>query len=163
MKVKYIILIVFVIILSIFIIYFITRKEKIEITNIHAFHLSYTKGYSINASINYELDYNKDSGKYFVNIKPYDVSDDDKLEMDVDIDIKEKLENILKKYHVEKWNGFKKYDNNVLDGDSFHLYIKMDDEKTIEADGYMKWPENYSSVIRELDELFMKIYNDNKK
>ena len=38
----------------------------------------------------------------------------------------------------------------------------MKDDKTIEADGYMSWPENYNQVIGEFDELFMNIYNEEK-
>ena len=166
MKKIYVILIIAIIILiGIFV--FMKIKEKIElkvdIKDVILLHLSYTKGYMMDANIEYELDYDKGNNKYFVSVKPYLVSEEDKVISFVDNDFRENVKKILIKYHVDKWNGFKKYDKYVLDGDSFHLYVKMEDDETIEADGYMMWPNNYSSVINEFNELFMKIYNDNKK
>lgn len=164
-KVYVILIIVIVIVIGVFVFMRIKRKVelKVEIKDVVLLHLSYTKGYMMNANIEYELDYDIENNKYFISVKPYLVSEEDKVISFVDNDFREKLKDILIKYQVDKWNGFKKYDKYVLDGDSFHLYVKMEEDEIIEADGYMKWPENYSSVIHEFDELFMKIYNDNKK
>ena len=136
-KIYVILIIVIVIVIGVFVFMRIKRKVelKVEIKDVVLLHLSYTKGYMMNANIEYELDYDKENDKYFVSVKPCLVSEEDKVTSFVDNDFRE----------------------------NFHLYVKMEEEERIEADGYMMWPNNYSSVIHEFDELFMKIYNDNKK
>ena len=69
-----------------------------------------------------------------------------------------KIENILKKYEVYKWDGFNKSDQNVLDGNSFDISIILKNKETIRAYGYMKYPNNYREVKNELDNIFMEIY-----
>ena len=48
-----------------------------------------------------------------------------------------------------------------MDGSSFGLSLKTQDDKVIEARGYMKWPDNYNKVQSELSDIFMNIYNNN--
>ena len=55
---------------------------------------------------------------------------------------------------ISSWNGFSKSDHNVLDGNSFSLYLRMKDDNTVEASGYMRWPKNYEEVKGELISLF---------
>lgn len=100
---------------------------------------------------------------YIAIIKPYGISEEDELKVIVDKDIMDNIEGILRKYHVEEWNGFNKVNKNVLDGDDFSLSVKMVNDEEIYASGYMSWPKNYRNVIDGIDEIFMKIYNDNKK
>ena len=40
---------------------------------------------------------------------------------------------------------------------SFSLYVKMSDDSTVEASGYMKWPDNYGKVRGELESFFGKL------
>ena len=136
------------------------NKKEITISNIKYFHFSYSVGYAMNAYVIYELNYKDD--KYIISIKPNGISDEEKKEVEVDNSFIQKLEEILKKYHVEKWNGFNKHDKNVLDGDSVSLNIRMENNDYLSASGYMKWPNNYGNVRGELDTIFMNIYNQNK-
>ncbi len=161
MKMKYILFIV-VVLIVITLIYFLVYQKKTEITSIKSFYLTYSKGYAMNSYITYDLSYDMEKGKYIAKIKPYGISDEDKLEIIVNKEIEEKIKDVLVKYQVEKWNGFNENDKNVLDGDSFSLSITMENNNDIHASGYMRWPDNYRDVINEIDNIFMEIYNSNK-
>ena len=164
MKKEYIIVICIAVIVLGGAIYFMTKKKEknVEISDVLHLYISYSKGYMANSSIRYSFDYDEKEDKYVVSIKPYLVDDDDKLEKEVDKDFANKIKDIIVKYNVAKWNGFKKYDQNVLDGDGFSFSVRMKNNQRIEADGYMSWPENYGSVIGAFDDLFMNIYNEEK-
>lgn len=123
-------------------------------SNTISFNFFYTKGYAFNADIRYE--YELKDGKYYASIKPYEVSEEDKTTKEVDKEFIIKVEEILNKYEVYKWNGFNKSDNDVLDGDSFSLSVSTEEE-TISASGYMSYPDNYLKVKNELDILFEEL------
>ena len=134
-------------------------KKEIEIKDIYSFNLSYSKGYAINANVRYEMIFDKEKNKYIAKIKPYGISEKDKKEIVVDNDKIIELENILKKHHIEKWDGFNNIAKDVLDGDSFYLSVFMNDKNCIHASGYMMWPDGYGEFILDIDEFFMNIYN----
>ncbi len=134
-------------------------KKEIVIKDIYSFNLSYSKGYAINSNIRYEMIFDKEKNKYIAKIKPYGISEKDKKEFVVDNDKIIELENLLKKYHVEKWDGFNKFAKDVLDGDSFSLIIWMNNNESIHASGYMIWPDGYKNFVSKIDEFFMNIYN----
>jgi len=75
----------------------------------------------------------------------------------VDSDFAVRLGALLKSFSVEKWDGFKKSDKHVLDGYSFHAYIRNLKGQRISALGYMKWPKNYNEVKSALTELYTKL------
>ena len=155
-----VITIIIVIIISVIGGKLVFNKKVKTITNIKIFTFSYSVNMSINGNVRYEIECRD---KCIALIKPYEVSEEDKQEVELNKDQLQELENILNKYEVYKWNGFKKYDKNVLDGNSFHLYIRMEDDQTVDADGYMKWPSNYSEVRGELDNFFNKLYEGDKE
>lgn len=155
MKNKLIVLIL--IVLVIILIISLVLRKKVEIKDIDYFSFSYTNGYAINSNVLYELNY-KDY-KYIAIIKPNEVSEEDKKTVVVKEDTIKRIEDVLKKYNVQNWNNFSKFDKNVLDGDSFTLNIKLKNGQTISANGYMKWPKNYNEVKNELDIIFMELYN----
>ena len=160
MKNKYLLIsiIVILIIISLVIVFkALNPKKKVTISNIKHFSFFYSSGYSINARTRYELDYN--NNKYIAKILPNEVPDENIKEVEVPKEVVKEIESILEKYNISKWNGFNKTDKNVLDGNSFSLYITTEDDKQIEASGYMKWPDNYGLVKKELDNIFMEIYN----
>ncbi len=138
---------------------FTKNKSNNNISNIKHFSFSYTVGYAMNARVRYEIDY--DNNEYKTSIIPNGIPDEDKLEIIINKEVIDRIEQVLNKYNISKWNGFDKVDKNVLDGDSFSLYLRMQNDKTIEASGYMKWPEDYGKVRSELDSIFMEIYNKN--
>ena len=162
MKTKYILFFVLLLVLIISIIsiiIFTKNKSNNNISNIKHFSFSYTVGYAMNARVRYEIDY--DNNEYKTSIIPNGIPDEDKLEIKINKEVIDRIEQVLNKYNISKWNGFDKVDKNVLDGDSFSLYLRMQNDKTIEASGYMKWPDNYGKVRSELDSIFMEIYNKN--
>lgn len=131
-------------------------NEKLVIENTKSFRMFYTMGYAFNSDIRYEYEYKDD--EYHVYVKPYGISDEDKKEIVVSSDFIKRIEDVLNKYEVYKWDGFNKSDNNVLDGDSFSIYIDMG-EKDISASGYMMYPEHYREVREELDNIFNELIN----
>jgi len=158
MKSKYLIIWVIVIVIVVLIIVIrsvLMNKKIVTISNIKSFHFSYSTGNMINASVSYDLKCDNDI--FIATIKPDGVAIEDAIKIEVTNEQMKKLEDILKKYHVEKWNGFDKVDKNVLDGNSFSLSIRMKDNSYISAYGYMKWPKNYSEVSNELGEFFAKL------
>ena len=136
------------------------KEDELNIENIKSFYFTYTNGYMINAYTRYHLSF--EDNKYLVEIKPYGVSEEDKLETEVEKDVLEKIVNILKKYQVNKWNGFNKSDHGVMDGDSFNLSVNFLNDKAVSASGYMRWPNDYRNVRDEISDIFMEIYNKEK-
>lgn len=155
MKIKILIICIIILIITITISYLLSNRKKTEISNIKTLRFFYTTGYHINADVSYEINC---KNKCIATIKPSGISNEEAFQKEVDNNVKNKIEKVLQKYHVEKWDGFNKIDKNVLDGNSFSINISMDDDKTINASGYMKWPENYSEVKKELNKIFMEIY-----
>jgi hypothetical protein len=159
MKNKIILLIVIgvVLLISIVVLCIIFGPKKVKISEIKSIHFSYSNGYSAYAYTMYDLDY-KD-GKYIASIKPDGIPENEAREINVDEEFVKKIENILSKYNVGSWDGFRESDKYVLDGDSFSLSVHFVDKTDISASGYMRWPKNYSNVREELDNLFMGLYN----
>ena len=163
MKTKYIVIGVVILIVGV-VCFMIFKKrdtikeEDMDVTKIKSFYLTYTNGYAMNSYTRYQLRF--DDGKYIAEIKPYGVSEDDLLEIEVDKEVMNKTVEILKKYEVNKWDGFDKTDQGVLDGDSFSLSVSLEEDKSISADGYMMWPEHYRDVVGEISPIFMDIYNN---
>ena len=104
----------------------------------------------------YDLDY-KD-GKYIVNIKPTDIPDEEAKEYEISEETVKQIEKKLMEYDVTKWDGFKKSNQYVLDGDSFSFNMKYEEDKSINASGYMMWPDNYREVRSYLDEVLGSLY-----
>lgn len=135
------------------------KVNSFEITDIKRFSYSYSTGYMVNSRVRYEIDYKDD--KYIATILPDGIEDEDKLQIEIQQDEINKIIAVFNKYDVSKWDGFNKDDKDVLDGNNFSFYLRMQDDKTIEASGYMKWPDNYGKVESELNSIFMEIYNNN--
>ena len=127
-----------------------------EITSIKSMHLSYSSGWSAYAYTIYDLE-KKDDG-YYVQIKPYGVPDDEVQEVKLTNKQIKEIEEILTKYKVSKWDGFKKSDMGVLDGDSFSFYLHTEDDVDVSASGYMRWPDNYREVRNALYNIFNPLY-----
>ena len=149
---------IFILLIPIIIIIYIllkTKRKSIEIENIKYLHFGYSTGNMINANVSYDLSY-KD-GKYIARIKPNGKSEEEIKEKQITKKEVKKIEEIIKKYEVYKWDGFNKSDPYVLDGNSFNLSITLKEGSIISASGYMKYPKNYSEVKNELDDIFENI------
>ena len=149
-----------IILIALVVIFFIVRYKKrvVNISQIKYFHFGYSTGNMMYANVTYDLSL-KDDG-YVVVIKPSGISEEDAYEVSISNSDVKKIEDILKKYEVGKWNEFHKSDSNVLDGNSFSLSIGFVNDDYISASGYMKWPKNYKDVRGELDSFFMNFYNE---
>ena len=123
-----------------------------NISNIKHFYFTYSNGYAMNSYTKYEID--EKDGKFIAKIKQYGEPEEDSKEIEISSEKMKELENILNKYNVSKWDGFNKTDKNVLDGDSFSFSLRTEDNKSISASGYMKWPDNYKNVVGELETFF---------
>lgn len=152
---KFIIIgLVIILLIIIFVVIFFLNKDKISnISEINTFNYSYSVGNYYEARVEYNLVCND---KCILSFKDKGISIDDANEYVVDKKIVDELSYILNKYKVGYWNGFNKSDKRVMDGGSFSLYLKMNNNKSVSARGYMKWPKNYSNVKEELIILFSK-------
>ena len=138
------------------VLYVFYKRKSIKISNIKRFHFSYSVGYHYEASFIYNVDIV--DGKYQATIKKEGVTIEDAKKVIITKKDVNKIEEILKKYKVNSWNGFNKSNKYVLDGDSFSLYVTFEDETEIDASGYMMYPKNYNNVQGELDKLFNEFY-----
>lgn len=127
----------------------VIKEKKIE--NIKHLYLSYTNGYAMYSYAIYELDC---TDKCILKIKPQGVPDEEKQEVEIPKEKVEEIESKLNEYHVSRWNGFKKSDKYVLDGDSFSFNLDYNDKDEIRSSGYMMWPNNYSDVKSYLINTF---------
>lgn len=135
-----------------------TEAAYEEIKDIKSFNFSYDKGYAMNANILYMISI--EDGKYIARIKQYGIAEEDAKDIVLSDEKMQEIVDILNKYKVSKWDGFRKTDKNVLDGDSFYLSIGYGEDKSISASGYMKWPDNYDEVRDELDQFFEGLLED---
>lgn len=156
---KIYVFVVVVLLLCILILLIINKSKKsiVKIGDIKYFSFGYTTGTAYEANVLYEIVCKDD--EYTVNIKPSGVSENDMFVKKIDLSFVKKIEDILNKYNVSRWNGFSKSDKNVLDGNSFSLSVIFQNDEKISASGYMMYPDNYGDVSGELDKLFMDIYN----
>ena len=158
-KIIWILITIFVLI-GLGVILVFTSRSK-EISNIKSMRLSYSGGWSAYAYTIYDLE--KKADGYYVEIKPYGVPDDEAQEVKLTEEQMKQIEEILTKYKVSKWNGFKKSDLNVLDGDSFTFYLHTEDGIDVSASGYMRWPDNYHEVRNALTNIFDPLYKYSDK
>jgi hypothetical protein len=114
-------------------------------------------------------------GSFFGGYYEYSISSEDKkmifkakgmngVDLDIEKEItKDEIDDLLKlivEEDLNSWNGFDKSDEDILDGYSFSLNIKFEDEYIIKAFGYEKYPENYDKrhekIEKYLNELVEK-------
>lgn len=65
------------------------------------------------------------------------------IDKDIDESVFGEIEKIVNEQEIYKWDGFDESDNDILDGSSFSLKIMYKDGQSINAHGYMKYPDNY--------------------
>lgn len=148
------IMVIGIVLILIFIILFLFLNREVKIQNIKSFRYFQYGGFHINDRISYEI---QCEDKRLATILEYGVPEDEAFVVEVSSENIEKLENILVKYHVGRWDGFSKKDKHIMDGNGFTLEISMEDGKQVLADGYMKWPKNYDEVLKEILKFFKSI------
>ena len=130
-------------------------KQKKDIKDIEILHFSYSVGYMMNAYCKYTLDLKDDV--YTATIKPNGIPDEEKRTYEVDKDKVVELANRLNETKIYLWDGFKKSDRNVMDGDSFSFYLRFGDKEKIDASGYMMWPTDYAQIKGVIEGWFAEI------
>ena len=72
-------------------------------------------------------------------------------------DESDKLREIIKKYELIEWYGYKEENEYACDGSSFSLAIKFSDGSAVEAFGNNSFPKNYYEASTEINELFEEL------
>ena len=129
-------------------------SEGTEISGILDFSFSYTQGdyaYSGNS-------YSATLEDGTVSITIYRDGDPDPYTFTADPEFLDRLTEAVNESGAAAWNGFDQTNQDVLDGDSFSLYITTDGGETISADGYASFPQNFSDAAALLEQPFVEIY-----
>lgn len=126
------------------------KRNSREVRKLIKFHYNYYGGMSTKYNVNYDIEC---SNKCIGNIK---TKNNNYLDININDDTINKLINIINKNYIYKWNGFDK-SLNATDGSGFNLQIVCDDNRKINAKGYMKFPKNHKILKEELNELFENI------
>jgi hypothetical protein len=148
---------VLLILIFVLIFVFLIHKKEVVVTNIERLSYSYSQGYAMNAYVRYELEC---KNKCILKYKPLYVPEEDYKKVEVNEEVMKKLEAILNKYKIYKWDGFNKTNKNVLDGDDFHFSLSLKDGTSVSASGYMSWPKNYREATGEIISLFNKLFEE---
>jgi len=148
-----IIVLILLVIITLF--YLKENKAKKSLNSpIEVFHFSYNIGNDINSYVYYSFEV--EDGKLLVSFED-DYINDNVVKYEVDDSFRDKLNSIIKNNKIYKWDGFKKVDKHVLDGNEFSLYLRREDGSDVEASGYQRWPSNYEKVRDEIDILFKSV------
>lgn len=107
---------------------------------------SYFPGY-----ITYEIV--KKDDKYELTIDKINSPDTEKTTKTIDKKYVDEINKIINEYKVYKWDGFNKSDNNVMDGTGFSFDVTYENDKTISAQGYMKFPKDYKVVTEKIEKI----------
>ena len=131
--------------------------KRIKMAPIVSFRFNASGGSYMNSGTTYEAQL-KD-GKVVVRIRLDEVAEEDAEEFVTDESFLRKLDEIVERNNVKKWNGFSLSNKQVLDGHGFSLTIKMENGEYLSAHSYMAWPDNYSEFSGEVAALFMDLYD----
>jgi len=137
-------------IVFIILIVFVRNNNKVEIYDINKFKFNYVDIDNDEGNVKYSVScsdkclitvkYGKEENNYKVNRENLDG-----------------LEEVLKKYRLDKWNKFHKVGKKSKNIDSFMLVVEMSEGKVINAYGYGVFPDNYDVVREEFDSYFRNI------
>ena len=116
-----------------------------------------TSGSIINSGVCYEL--TSDDGKYAVKIKLDGQSNGEAKKYLISNEKVKELIKLFNQYEVWEWNGFEQHHPGVMDGSSFYFSLTVQDDKKLEARGYMMYPQNYGEVIQKM----IRILNESRE
>ena len=77
----------------------------------------------------------------------------DEYEQMMDAALMDQAREILERYEVGNWNGFRGSDSMVLDGSSFSFHVSFTDGTSLSASGTNAFPKNQKKVFSELSTL----------
>ena len=125
------------------------------VKDIISFDLRYTYNNSKDGFVEYII--LKGDNEYGASVKLRDESAEERREFSVSRENVLRLEEIINRYKVGRWDGFHRSNKRVLDGNSFSLSIKTESGVTVSANGYMSYPSKYKEFRREIDDLFLNL------
>lgn len=70
----------------------------------------------------------------------------------------DELAAIANRHGMLSWDGFDETDPYVLDGSSFGVSLTAEGGASMDAYGYMVFPEGYDDALAEVSALFMGAY-----
>ena len=73
----------------------------------------------------------------------------------------DRLDALVRRCGLWKWNGFDKNDRNVMDGEGFDLTIRYADGKQLEASGDNAFPDGYKAAENEINTYFKELLEQN--
>ena len=136
-----------------------SSREAPTISSINTLRFSYSTGTMVNSQVAYEIEC-KDSG-CIATVKPDGVPAEASKFIDLNEEAIAKIITLLNDNSVIKWDGFKKVNQNALDGNGFSFSLIANKKKlNISASGYMKWPANYNKVRDGLDAIFEGTFSE---
>ena len=132
-------------------------NKKIEIKNTKSFYYYYSVSNAKDGSYLFKLNLEED--KFVAYYKGEGISEEDSIKKEINNDKVLELEQILTKYKIYKWNGFKKSNKRILDGNSFSLNYKTENN-SIEASGYMSYPNGYKEFKEEIKKWYTELFKE---
>ena len=130
-----------------------TFKPKKEINSISLLEYGYGDGRMINGDVLYKLECD-DKCLLFSKLEKY--SDDEVFTTEISKDDYSKILKTLQDNNVSSWDGFNKSNKHVLDGTSYHFKVVTNDNVTVFASGYMKYPKHFKETINKILDIFDK-------
>ena len=139
-------ILIFIFVISLFVITGCAKSNKIE-SDIISFtyeYGSYNNGYykyTIFVSVEENMVMFTAEGHNGVNLN---------INKEIDSSYLNQLSDIINDNKIYEWDGFHKSEDDVMDGYSFKLNIGYKNGETIDASGYMKYPDNYDNCHEAL-------------
>ena len=131
--------------------------KRVRMAPIVKFRFSASAGSYMNSGESYEAEL--ENGKVTVIIRLDGVDEEEAEVFTTDESFLRRLDEIVERNNVKKWNGFSLSNRNVLDGHGFSLSIKMENGEYLTASSYLAWPDHYSEFKGEVASLFMELYD----
>ncbi len=155
MNIKKLLLIILIIGVVIGVGYVILQNVS-EVTDIKNLDFEYIDSLGNNHK-HYKIECNK---KCVATIKTDKIKDE--LSHEIDKKTINKLVEICNRYYVRLWNGFNESRSNTNVG-SFSFKMTIQDNKEIEAKGYMKYPLYFTKAIQAMDKVFEEEFKEDIK
>jgi len=136
----------------------IGKKAKDNESGIQSFKFYYNNSFGASS---YSWDVTEEEGKIIFTYESMQHEEFGEMMMECGQEIPDSLYGIYKDIRIAEWDGYDKYNPNVLDGDGFSLIIMFKDGTKMSAHGSNACPERYgdfeNAIIEVLEPLQEKI------
>ena len=138
---------------------FLRKLRRVKIHNMRSFSFVYTCKSDALAERCYKLSI-KD-GEYTASFKDAGIPNSEAKIKTVSKEFALRLEGILNRYRITKWDRFDKTKLHVSDGNSFSLEIYDENGSSVSARGYEKTPRKFEAVKKDIEALFSEVFEEN--